>query len=209
MPNKQTILRKTIKKKIRSYAPKGGIDQTALFFLNLCSIRHQNVEGHCERVALAAEAVAKKLGKDAKATFFAGIFHDVGKLTLPADLFSGREITDEEYVEIKTHARAAFLALQNQHMFVALCAGLHHAMYRNGYGLTIRDFPKEFSPATAKKILEISTIISICDFIDAYRYRKSGIRDGSDASTPDLKQMLYAKYPCDQLAINLALSQSF
>ena len=185
------------------------MDQTALFFLNLCSIRHQNVEGHCERVALSAEAVAKKLSKDAKAAFFAGIFHDVGKLTLPADLFSGREITDEEYTEIKTHAQSAFLALQNQHMFVALCAGLHHAMYCNGYGLKLRDFPKELSPATVKKILEISTIVSICDFIDAYRHRNSAIRDGSNASTQDLKQMLYAKYPDDQIVVDLALGQNF
>lgn len=209
MPNKQAILKKTIEKRIRSYNPKGGMAQTVLFFLNLCSIQHQNVEGHCERVALAAEAVAKKLSKDAKAAFFAGIFHDVGKLTLPADLFSGREITDEEYTEIKTHARAAFLALQNQHMFVALYAGLHHAMYRDGYGLELRDFPKGFSPATVKKILEISTIISICDFVDAYRHRKSAIRDGSNTSTQDLKGMLYAKYPDDQIVVDLALSQNF
>ena len=93
-------------------------------------------------------------------------------------------------------------------MFVALCAGLHHAMYRNGYGLELRDFPKGFSPATVKKILEISKIVSICDFIDAYRHRKSAIRDGSDASTQDLKGMLYAKYPNDKLVVDLALSQN-
>lgn len=185
-----------IKERIVEYKPQGGLDHTAKIFLALCRVNHRLVVGHAERVALLSEEVAKKKKKDPKAAFFGGLLHDTGKLILPPELFDGHNISADEYERIKTHAVNGFLALKEFHLFTALCASLHHAMYAHGYGLTKDDFPKDFDWATMKKVLEISAIISVCDFVDAFKTRNTKILDGSDTA-PDLKGMLQAKYPND------------
>lgn len=197
-----------VRKKIKEYDPKGGLDHTALFFLALASVNHNSVKQHVERVALLSEAVALRMQKDTKATFFAGLLHDIGKILLPSELFEDRDITAEEYERIKTHAIASFEVLKDFHGFTAICAGLHHALYKAGYGLTIDDFPKYFSLAVIKKILEISAIISIVDFIDAYTHRKTKIKDGSDKGGKSLKEMLFAKYPDDKQVVEIALEEN-
>jgi putative nucleotidyltransferase with HDIG domain len=196
----------TVQKKITAYKPKGGLDHTARFFLALCEINHDSTKDHVERVSLLAENTARILRKDMKAAFFAGLLHDVGKLVLPANLFDGHNVDAKEYDEIKTHAQAGFKALQKFHLFIALCAGFHHNLYKAGYGLKADIFPKEWSPATVKKVLEISMIISICDFVDAYTHRETKIKDGSDTDQPDLKSMLYNKYPDDHQVIDVVLT---
>lgn len=198
----------TVQNKIIKYKPKGGLDHTARFFLALCEINHASTKAHVERVALLAEATAKKLKKDAKATFFAGLLHDIGKLILPAELFDGHNIDATEYERVKTHAQAGFKVLQKFHLFIALCAGLHHNLYKAGYGVTVDLFPKNWSPATIKKVLDISMILSICDFVDAFTHRTTKIKDGSDLGQiqSNLQEMLYVKYPNDHFLIDTILN---
>jgi hypothetical protein len=196
----------TVQKKIKQYKPKGGLDHSARFFLALCDINHGSTKQHVENVALLAERTAKALRKDAKAAFFAGIFHDIGKLVLSSKLFDGHNIDANEYAEVKTHAQAGFKALENFHLFVALCAGLHHNLYKAGYGVSIDMFPKEWSPATIKKVLEISAIISICDFVDAFINRETKIKDESDQGK-FLRDLLYDKYLDDHYVIDVVLKE--
>lgn len=198
---------RTVQNKITRYKPKGGLDHTARFFLALCGINHDSTKCHVERVALLAEGTAKRLKKDAKAAFFAGLLHDIGKLILPAELFDGHNVGSAEYERIKTHAQAGFKALQNFHLFIALCAGFHHNLYKAGYGLTADMFPKDWSPATVKKVLDISAIISICDFVDAYTHRTTMIRS-SIGTGLSLKEILYIKYPNDHLTVDAVLSEA-
>ncbi len=133
--------------------------------------------------------------------------HDIGKITQPHPLFDGHNISAEEYLEVKKHVLAGFDALKDYYLFTALCAGLHHSVFEKGYGLKADVFPKEWHMGTVKKILEISAIISICDFIDAFLQRKTKIKDGSDKKAPDLKGMLYKKYPEDHKTIDIALKK--
>ena len=193
-----------VQEKITAYQPKGLI-QSSRLFLALAGINHESTKNHVENVALLAEAVAISLKKDAKAAFFAGLLHDIAKITLPAPLFDGHNITPEEYAQIKKHAQDGFNALMKLHLFTSLCAGLHHNLYKSGYGVTMEDFPKNWSPATIKKVLDISMIISICDFIEAFTHRPTKILDGSDKA-PDLKSMLHAKYPDDIVTVDTALN---
>jgi hypothetical protein len=199
---------RTVQNKITKYKPKGGLDHTTRFFLALCEINHKTTKEHVERVALLAEAAAKRLKKDAKATFFAGLLHDLCKLILPANYFDGHNVSAQEYEMIKSHAQAAFKVLQKFHLFIALCAGLHHNMYKAGYGITVDMLPKNWSPATIKKVLDISMILSICDFVDAFTHRTTTIKDGSDQGQQDLRGMLYAKYPNDLLFVDVILSEA-
>ena len=194
-----------ITEKIDGYQPKNGLDHIAKFFLAMSSIKHGQVTGHVEKVALLSEAVAQKLKLDAKAAFFAGLLHDVGKIILPSDLFDGHNISQEEYEKVKQHALLGSEALKSDYLFISLCAGLHHAMYQRGYGLSIKDFPESLGLSTVKKILQISAIISICDFIEAFTHRQTKIKDSLDGVNKDLKSKLYDKYPNDILVIDLAL----
>jgi hypothetical protein len=191
--------------KIQAYKPKGGLDHTALLFLALSSINHREVKKHAERVALLSEATARQLKLDTKASFFSGLLHDLGKLVLPAELFQEKEITAREYEKIKAHALAAFKILQQLHPFVALCAGLHHALYEKGYGLTMKDFSKKWPPNMVKKILEIATIVSVCDFIDAATHRKTHLRQKTEDKNKTLRQKLLEKYPDNILIVETAL----
>jgi len=195
-------------RKIDEYKPKGELNHTAKMFLDISSVRHHNVKGHIERVALMAEGVAKILKYDSKAAFFAGLMHDIGKLVLPYSLFEDKDITPQEYAEIKTHALAGYTMLKNKHLFTALCAGLHHALYESGYGLTIADFPKNWNPKLIRKVLNIAAVVSVCDFIDAYTHRHTKILDGSGKESEDIEVMLKTKYPEDQPIIEAALRVS-
>jgi hypothetical protein len=195
-------------RKIEEYKPKGQLGDTAKFFLSISAIRHNYVKGHAERVALMAEGVARALKLDTKAAFFAGLMHDIGKLVLPHQLFRDRDITLAEYAEVKSHALAGYRILKDRHLFTALCAGLHHALYESGYGLTTEDFPTNWNPKLIRKVLQIATLVSICDFIDAYQHRHSKILDGSDKPASDLEGLLKSKYPDDFQAVQAALKVS-
>jgi putative nucleotidyltransferase with HDIG domain len=202
---KKLNISRVVLQKIDKYNPKGGLAYTARFLLALCEIRHTSVKGHLERVALLAEQAARILKKDRKAAFFGGLFHDVTKILLPAEYFDGHNINDQEYAQIKTHAQAGFKVLRKIHLFTALCAGLHHNLYQAGYGIASDVFPEKWSPATIKKVLDISTIISICDFVDAYSTRKTEIKDGSNEGAETLKEMLYKKYADDHMIVDIVL----
>jgi putative nucleotidyltransferase with HDIG domain len=204
----QMTIDSKILRKVSQYKPQKGLDVSARLFFYLSMLRHKLVKEHSQRVSLLAESVAKVLKKDKKAAFFAGLLHDIGKLLLPHELFDGHDITDAEYEIVKQHAYWGYKILEKLHLFVAVCCGLHHGLYRSGYGITMKNLPKNWSPTTAKKALEISTIVSICDFIDSATHRKTKIKDGSDRNGNNLREMLREKYPNDFLIIDAALEMN-
>ena len=162
---------------------------------------------HCQRVAKLSEKTARMIGKDKKAAFFGGLFHDLGKIFVHKELFDGRNITDKEYEEVKEHSLMGHSSLKSIHLFSALCCGLHHAMGESGYGLNSKNLPYKMKPSTLKKVLGISSIVSVCDFIDAFSTRKTKIKyeDYSDQKTRNLKKLLAKKFPEDKVVIDVAL----
>ena len=195
--------------RIKKFAPSGKLDHTALLYRALAAISHPHVLAHTDRVALICEKVARKMKKDPKAAFFAGLLHDFGKIVLPHQLFDEHDISAQEYALIKSHSIAGFEALKDLHLFTALCAGLHHSLYHHGYGLTVEDFPKNWTPPIIRKVLGIATIVSICDFIDAYSHRKTKLRHSPSATDKaqgmSLRDLLLKQYPDDEITIDIAL----
>lgn len=183
--------------RIDFYKPRGHLEETAKMFLKISAIKHNNVKWHSERVALMSEAVAKNLKLDTKLAFFAGLMHDFGKLVLPYQLFEDREITQEEYTEIKTHALSSYHMLEDRHLVTAICAGFHH--FPN-YGLTLEDLPKNWSNELIEMVLITSTTVSVCDFIDAANHRHTKIISGTWSRNGTLTDKLQGKYP-DKLGI--------
>lgn len=170
--------------------------------LSMGDINHSLVCDHSARIALLAEQVSKKFKMDTKATFLAGLLHDVGKLVINPELFSGRNINMLEYSEVKRHVDHVFAILGNELLFTAIVSSLHHAMYKNGYGMQLSDCPIKLSPATWGKILDIATLISICDHVEAAMHRTTTQIGSSEKS---LRDSLIEKYPAKQLYIDAVL----
>lgn len=202
-------IERLVLKKTKGYHPLGHLDFTVRLILIISGIFHKLVKIHLERVALLSERTAEILGEDMKAAFFSGITHDVGKIALSFKLFDGHNINAKEYLKVKSHAVIGFQILMKLHYeFIAVCAGLHHELYEFGYGITTDDIPKKWSTVKVKKVFKISTIVSICDFIDAFTHRATKIMDGSDKKSSNLLEMLIAKYPNDIPAVHAALQAS-
>lgn len=193
-------------KKTRSLNNTRSITETMALFVPVLRLHSEKVSSHCKRVGLLSKKTAEILGKDKKAAFCAGMLHDFGKIFIRKELFSGEDITDQEYEEVKEHALKGYLSLKNRHLFTALCCGLHHAMGKNGYGLKSENLPHKMKPNTLKKALDIAAIVSICDFIDAFCTRKTKIKgDVNNVKKISLEKLLLEKFPEDKIVIDAAL----
>lgn len=187
--------------------PSGYLAHTAKLLMALGKINHPKTVEHDQRVALMSRAVAERLSKNQILAFFGGLLHDIGKFILPPELLNKHKLTAEEFALIKTHARSGFTILRDLHEFTALCVGLHHGVYEQGYGLTAEDFPQGWPDHLIQKVLGISMIISICDYADVATHRTTKVRDGSDQGSLDLKTQLLRKFPGQEQVIEAALQQ--
>jgi putative nucleotidyltransferase with HDIG domain len=152
------------------------------------------VKSHCQRVAFYSARVAKRLGMDPKLAYMSGIYHDIGKLVINFDLFSERDITNEEFSQIKEHPKIGSEVLKDIYLLTSLISGLYHAMSKNGgYGITMQDIPAMLCPHTVQLILNMAMIVSVCDFIDAYSTRKTKLRDSATVGK-SLRELLEERF---------------
>ena len=180
-----------------------GQKDAAEFYLSALGGLQPLTRDHVKRVARYSSRVAKALGKDVKAAYMGGLFHDIGKLSIDKDLFCGGNVTKDEYAKIQEHSTNGWSMLKDKHLFSALVAGAHHNMCTGGgYGVGLEAFSKQMSLSTVKKALDIATIVSVCDFIDAFQTRKTALWGGSAGS---LKDMLYTKFSNDKYIVDKAL----
>lgn len=174
------------------------------FYLDLLKVRHAPVREHCIRVARYAARAARRLGKDTKAAYLGGIFHDLGKVLIDPEFFTGRDVTAAEFIEIQQHARMGYEAMKGRMIFTSLCCGLHHTMGKGGgYGIKLSDLPPSLSPRTAKKVLEIAEIVAVADFVDAFSTRTTTLRDGGKG---DLRTLLIERFPETEAVVAAVLA---
>ncbi len=130
--------------------------------------------GHSDRVSYYASQIAKRLGKDAQyceRVRIAGLFHDVGKLSIPDDiLLKPERLTNEEYEIIKSHPRNGVELLSVITQFRPILPAIlshHERLDGTGYpeGLCGEAIPEE------------ARIIAVADTFDAMTsdrlYRKA------------------------------------
>lgn len=130
--------------------------------------------GHSDRVSQYAAAIAAGMGRDSgycEQIRIAGLFHDVGKLSVPDEiLLKSSGLTDQEYEIIKTHCRVGADILSHITQFHPILPAVlsHHERY-DGKG-----YPDGL---TAEEIPEMARIIAVADSFDAMtsdrQYRKS------------------------------------
>ncbi len=130
--------------------------------------------GHSDRVSYYSYRLAQRLGHDAQFcenTRLAGLFHDVGKLSIPDDiLLKSSKLTSDEYQIIKTHPQngAELLSVITHFRPILPAVRSHHERIDGrGYpdGLSGQDIP------------EAARIIAVTDTFDAMtsdrQYRSS------------------------------------
>lgn len=130
--------------------------------------------GHSDRVSYYAEQIALRLGRDpqfCERVRLAGLFHDVGKLSIPDEvLLKPGRLTEEEYEMIRRHPDngAELLSVISQFRPILPAVRSHHERF-DGLG-----YPDGLA---GEAIPEEARIIAVADTFDAMtsdrQYRKS------------------------------------
>jgi len=127
-------------------------------------MRDPGTAGHQKRVANVARAIATEMGLPAgtiEAVRFAGVVHDVGKTSIPAEILSkpGR-LSDQERRLIREHARFGFEILKNVEFgwpIAEIVLQHHERMDGSGYPRGLR----------GEQILIEARIIAVADVLEA------------------------------------------
>jgi len=127
-------------------------------------MRDPYTAGHQQRVTRLACAIAELLGlsdNQIEGLYFAGLIHDIGKVTIPAEILSkpGR-LTETEFSIIKTHPNVAYDILKKIDFPwpVARIVRQHHE-YINGSG-----YPQGLK---GDQILIEARILTVADVVEA------------------------------------------
>lgn len=139
---------------------------TYTFFNMLHNMRDYDdlTYAHCMNVALICHVFANWLHmseEEIEIATLSGLFHDIGKLTIPENIIKKPDrLSDEEYRIIKTHTVEGYNILKDQKIndHIKLAALMHHERCDGGgYPLGV----------TANKIDKFAKIVAIADVYDA------------------------------------------
>ncbi|HPJ95869.1 MAG TPA: PAS domain S-box protein [Syntrophales bacterium] len=132
--------------------------------VNAVELRDPYTSGHQRRVANLARAIATEMhlpSGQIDGIRMAGVVHDVGKISIPAEILSmPRKLTDIEYELVKTHAEAGYQMLKDIDFPWPLAdiVRQHHERYNGtGYPLGLK----------GDEILIEARIIACADVVEA------------------------------------------
>lgn len=120
--------------------------------------------GHQKRVAKLASAIAKEMDfteEQAEGVFMAGIIHDLGKISVPADILTKpTRLTDNEFNLIKDHPQVGYNILKNIDFpwpIAQIILQHHERMDGSGYPLGL----------TGEDIVIEARILGVADVVEA------------------------------------------
>jgi len=148
-------------------APRKGSQEMFLALARALSAaieaRSPMLHGHSEAVGELALRMGKALGMPPdkqEALMIAGMLHDVGMLALSDSVLQSRELSEEEWVQMKAHPRTGVAILSKFSTFSGLREAVlyHHERWDgNGYPEGLKE---EAIPLS-------SQILAVCDTYDA------------------------------------------
>ena len=120
--------------------------------------------GHQQRVAELARAIAGKMGLTGEViqtVYFAGVIHDLGKLSVPAEILSRpSKLTAAEFELIKVHPVSGYEILKT----VAFPWPIAEAVLQHHERLDGSGYPRGLS---GDEVLPVARILSVADVVEA------------------------------------------
>lgn len=165
---------------------RDGLEDTLAAISRTIEMRDPYTSGHQKRVANLARSLAEELGlsaDEAHGIYLASIVHDIGKLTIPAEiLVKPGKLSDIEYALVKGHVQASYEILKEIKFPwpIAMMAQQHHERINGtGYPLGLKD----------GDILFGGRIMAVADVVEAmssHRPYRAGL--GMEAALAEIEK---------------------
>lgn len=187
-------------------AMRRSLFETIGIVAQMVTARDPYTAGHQRRVADLAVAIAREMGMDEDAVtgiFLAGQVHDIGKISIPAELLNrpGR-LTPLEYELMKTHVLAGYDILKHADLawpIAAMIAQHHEKLDGSGYPHGLK----------GDAIIPGARILAVADIIEAMAsHRPYRAALGIDAALAEVEQQAGVTLDADAVAACLALFRS-
>jgi PAS domain S-box-containing protein/putative nucleotidyltransferase with HDIG domain len=140
------------------------MDGTIRVMASIVETKDSYTAGHQRRVSQLAYAIAQEMGLSSDrshAVRTAGLLHDLGKISVPADILSKPGgLTEIEFALIKIHPQAAYEILKNIEFFGEIAEVVlqhHERMNGSGYPFGLR----------GEKIVPEARILAVSDVVEA------------------------------------------
>lgn len=150
-------------------------------YLEVIRKRDEATYHHCIRTGLLGKDIAKYLGLEQKALFYAGLLHDLGKVLVDGDLLRKRTpFTEEDYRRIRDHPVDGHNMLSGIHEHTAQIIVRHHRYQHNPYPAD-SELPQpkvRYTGEVMEKIERYARLLSIADFYDAVTTRDNAKFEG-------------------------------
>src|SRR3989344_1522162 len=152
------------------------------FLLSALKLKHEYTYAHSLNVALIAKDISDYLGFQQKPLFFAGLLHDVGKLTIRQELFNNGKYSEEDAKEMEMHVLNGYYIASGVHEFSAQILLRHHHFQDNGYPALIPGPLANLGKKATENIVRYARLLSLADFYVALTTRD----DSRERITPDM-----------------------
>jgi HD-GYP domain-containing protein (c-di-GMP phosphodiesterase class II) len=184
-------------KKIRQNAEVLRISQEARerFGDWLEILRKHDFKTYCHslRTGLTGLEVARFLRLDPKPLFYAGLFHDFGKIKVNSEVLrKTRGFSEEDYKEIKKHPLVGYFILKKVFPFSAEILLRHHRFQEIPYPENLPD--NQYTPKERVLIEQYARLLALVDFYDALASRENK-RFGEITDREKLQEVLIEHNP--------------
>ncbi len=164
-------------------------------FLELLRLKDLPTYEHSIRVGLLTKQIGSIMFLDAKALFYAGLLHDIGKaLTNPKVLQKTDRFDISDYDEIKNHVPDGYRLLRGHFDFTAEVMWWHHRFQQNKYPEELNDHLHQYNEGTKVVIPMYGRLLSLADCFDAF-HRVNGKFDEKGLSGEQIKEKMIGFNP--------------
>lgn len=169
----------------------------------IAELRDPYTSGHQRRVSATAVALARKLGMpeyDIEGIRIAGLLHDIGKISIPAEILSkpGR-LTNAEFELLKSHPGAGYDILKG----VEFPWPVAEMVFQHHERMDGKGYPRGL---TAAKILRQAQILAVADVAEAMMsHRPYRPALGAEKAFAELEEGRGTRYAADVVDACIAL----